>query len=70
MSFENYFEEIAETWNLTDFSAMKLIDGDIVDIYNNANKPVLRFKIYDDMSYIKMREGLNVPEIFDKFENE
>ena len=70
MSFENYFEEIAETWNLTDFSAMKLIDGDIVDIYNNENKPVLRFKIYDDMSYIKMREGLNVPEIFDKFENE
>ena len=70
MSFENYFEEIAETWNLTDFSAMKLIDGDIVDIYNNENKPVLRFKIYDDLSYIKMREALNVAEIFEKFEND
>ena len=49
---------------------MKLIDGDIVDIYNNGNKPVLRFKIYDDLSYIKMREALNVAEIFEKFEND
>ena len=70
MSFDNYFEEIAETWNLTDFSAIKLIDGDIVEIYDNKNKPVLRFTIYDDMSYVKMREGLNISEIFDKFEDE
>ena len=70
MTFENYFEEIADTWNLSDFSGIKLVDADYAYIYDKNGKPIINLKIYDDMSYVKLREGLNIPEIFDDFDNE
>ena len=62
--------EFQKDYSFSDFDSMKLVEGNQLQFFKNGRNPKpLTITIFDDLSYVKLRNTLKYNEIFDEYDN-